>query len=102
MLVRLQPQPLPPPHLAARSWLFDFDIAHPFLLSSRTFCDDFGLQWSLTILPLDAFAKARRRLARGSQRRAWTRVTWAWSVLPLPLGTACSMYSDMYLPLLYS
>src|SRR3954468_19179340 len=74
MLVRLQPQPLPPPHLAVRSWLFDFDIAHPFLLSSRTFCDDFGLQWSSTILLLDALAKTRRRLARGPRRRAWTRV----------------------------
>src|SRR3954469_1134545 len=58
---------LPPPHLAVRSWLFDFDIAHPFLLSSRTLHDDFGLEWSLTILLLDAFAKTRRRLARGPQ-----------------------------------
>src|SRR3954464_955379 len=65
LLVRLQPQPLPPPRLAVRSWLFDFDIAHPFLLSSRTSRDDFGLQWSSTILLLDAFAKTRRRLARG-------------------------------------
>src|SRR3954467_5016405 len=63
-----------PPHLAVRSWLFDFDIAHPFLLSSRTSCDDFGLQWSSAILLLDAFAKTRRRLARGPRRRAWTRV----------------------------
>src|SRR3954466_11483367 len=37
-------------------------------------CDDFGLQWSSTILLLDAFAKTRRRLARGPRRRAWTRV----------------------------
>src|SRR3954467_7418645 len=73
LLVRLQPQPLPPPHPTVRSWLFDFDIAHPFLLSSRTSRDDFGLQWSSTILLLDAFAKTRRRLARGSRRRAWTR-----------------------------
>src|ERR1043165_8467131 len=50
------------------------DIAHPFLLSSRTLCDDFGLQWSSTILLLDVFAKTRRRLARGPRRRAWTRV----------------------------
>src|SRR4051812_8071318 len=64
----------PPPRLAVRSWLFDFDIAHPFLLSSRTSHDDLGLQWSSTILLLDAFAKTRRRLARGSRRRAWTRV----------------------------
>src|SRR4051812_33634478 len=74
LLVRLQPQPLTPPHLTVRSWLFDFDIAHPFLLSSCTLCDDFGLQWSSTILILDAFAKTRRRLARGPRRRAWTRV----------------------------
>src|SRR3954466_10811183 len=74
LLVRLQPQPLSPPHLTVRSWLSDFDIAHPFLLSSRTFCDDFGLQWSSTTLLPDAFAKTRRRLARGSRRRAWTRV----------------------------
>ena len=39
-----------------RSWLFDFDIAHPFLLSSRTLCDDLGLQWSSTTLLLDATA----------------------------------------------
>src|SRR3954466_1002184 len=62
------------PLLTVRRWLFDFDIAHPFLLSSRTLCDDFGLQWSSTILLLDAFAKTRRRLARGPRRRAWTRV----------------------------
>src|SRR3954465_12578151 len=74
LLVRLQPQPPSPPHLAVRSWLFDFDIAHPFLFSSRTSRDDFGLQWSSTILLLDAFAKTRRRLARGPRRRAWTRV----------------------------
>src|SRR3954469_2664728 len=37
-------------------------------------CDDLGLQWSSTILLLDAFAKTRRRLARGPWRRAWTRV----------------------------
>src|SRR3954471_17159220 len=84
-----------------RSWLSDFDIAHPFLLSSRTFRDDFGLQWSSTILLLDAFAKTRRRLARGPRRRAWTRVTWDRCVLLLPLGIDCSLYSDMYLPLLY-
>src|SRR3954465_15669324 len=64
----------PPPPLAVRSWLSDFDIAHPFLLSSRTSRDDFGLQWSSTVLLQDAFAKTRRRLARGSRRRAWTRV----------------------------
>src|SRR3954469_16178128 len=63
LLVRLQPQPLPPPRLVVRSWLFDFDIAHPFLLSSRTSRDDFGIQWSSTILLLDAFAETR--LARG-------------------------------------
>ena len=74
MLVRLQPQPLPPPHLTVRSWLSDCYIAHPFLLSSRTLCDDFGLQWSSIIILLDAFAKTRRRLARGPRRRAWTRV----------------------------
>src|SRR3954470_9381088 len=62
------------PLLTVRSWLFDFDIAHPFLLSSRTSRDDLGLQWSSTILLLDAFVKTRRRLARGSRRRAWTRV----------------------------
>src|SRR3954468_12274292 len=63
LLVRLQPNHYP--LLTVRSWLFDFDIAHPFLLSSRTLCDDFGLQWSSTIFLLDAFAKTRRRLARG-------------------------------------
>src|ERR1043165_8630807 len=72
LLVRLQPQPLP--LLTVRSWLFDFDITHPFLLSSRTLCDDLGLQWSSTILLLGAFAKTRRRLTRGPRRRAWTRV----------------------------
>ena len=72
LLVRLQPQSLP--LLTVRSWLFDFDIAHPFLLSSRTLCDDLGLQWSSTIFLLYAFAKTRRRLARGPRRRAWTRV----------------------------
>src|ERR1041384_3884454 len=65
LLVRLQPQPLPPPHLTVRSYLI-VDIAHPFLLSSRTLCNDFGPQWSSTILLRDAFAKTRRRLARGS------------------------------------
>src|SRR3954471_19550274 len=65
LLVRLQPQPLPPPHLTVRSWLFDLYIAHPFLLSSRTSRDDFGLHWSSTIFFWDAFAKTRRRLARG-------------------------------------
>src|SRR3954463_4247429 len=70
LLVRLQPQPLTPPHLTVRSWLFDFDIAHPFLLSSRTLCDDFGLQWSSTILLLDAFVKTRRRLARGPRAKS--------------------------------
>src|SRR4051812_7837001 len=80
LLVRLQPQPLPPPHLMVRSWLSDFDIAHPFLLSSRTFCDDFGLQWSSTILLLDAFAKTRRRLARGPR---------AESLDPCDVGSVC-------------
>src|SRR4051812_37906990 len=64
----------PPPLLTVISWLFDFDIAHPFLLSSRTSRNDFGLQWSSTILLLDSFAKTRRRLVRGPRRRAWTHV----------------------------
>src|SRR3954467_7414965 len=84
------------PLLNVRSWLFDFDIAHPFLLSSRTFRDDFGLQWSSTILLLDVFANTRRRLARGPRRRAWTRVTWDRCLLLLPLGIDCSLYPDMY------
>src|SRR3954469_14313228 len=79
---------LPPPHLAVRSWLFDFDIAHSFLLSSRTSHDDFGLQWSSTILLLDAFAKTRRRLVRGPRRRAWTRVD---------VGSVCFTFSTRYL-----
>src|SRR3954464_1245228 len=64
LLVRLQPQPPPPSH-REKLVIIDFDIAHPFLLSSRTLCDDLGLQWSSTILLLDAFTKTRRRLARG-------------------------------------
>src|SRR4051812_11020472 len=88
LLVRLQPQPLPPPLLTVRSWLFDFDIAHPFLLSSRTFCDRLGLQWSSTILLVDAFAETRRRLARGPRRRAWTRVD---------VGSVCFTFADRHL-----
>src|SRR3954467_11639641 len=88
LLVRLQPQPLPPPLLTVRSWLFDFDIAHPFVLSSRTSRDDFGLQWSSTILLLDAFAKARRRLARGPRRRAGTRVD---------VGSVCFTFAARHL-----
>src|SRR3954469_13030357 len=88
LLVRLQPQPLPPPHLAVRSWLFDFDIAHPFLLFSRTLCDDFGLQWSLTILPLDAFAKTQRRLARGPR---------AESLDPCDVGSVCFTFAARHL-----
>src|SRR4051812_3699379 len=70
------------------SWLFDFHIAHPFLLSSRTFCDDFGLQWSSTILLLDAFVKTRQRLARGPRRRAWNRVD---------VGLMCFTFADRHL-----
>src|SRR5215203_4742623 len=87
LLVRLQPQPLPPPHLTVRSWLFDFDIAHPFLLSSRTFCDDFGLQWSSTILLLDAFAKTRRRLARGPRAK---------SLDPCDVGSVCFTFATRH------
>src|SRR3954470_6425046 len=83
-LVRLQPQPLPPPHLVVRSWLFDFDIAHLFLLSSRTSHDDFGLQWSSTILLLDAFAKTRRRLARGPR---------AENLDPCDVGLVCFTFA---------
>ena len=63
--MRLQPQPVP---LHTFRWEVSYlivDIAHPFLLSTRTLCDDLGLQWSSTIFLLDAFAKTRRRLARG-------------------------------------
>src|SRR4051812_4718559 len=88
LLVRLQPQPLPPPRLAVRSWLFDFDIAHPFLLSSRTLCDDFGLQWSSTILLLDAFVKTRRRLARGPG---------AESLDPCDVGSVCFTFAARHL-----
>src|ERR1044072_3737321 len=56
------------------------------LHGAKVLCDDFGLQWSSTILLLDAFAKTRRRLARGPRRRAWTRAdTWAWCVLPFAI-----------------
>src|SRR3954464_9495426 len=84
LLVRLQPQPLPPPRFAVRSWLFDFDIAHPFLLSSRTSRDDFGLQWNSTILLLDAFARTRRRLARGP---------WAENLDPCDVGLVCFTFA---------
>src|SRR3954466_7437496 len=76
------------PLLTVRSWLFDFDIAHPFLISSRTFCDDLGLQRSSTILLLDAFVKTRRRLARGPRRRAWTRAY---------VGMVCFTFADRHL-----
>src|SRR3954469_23438887 len=75
---------LPPPHLAVRSWLFDFDIAHPFLLSSRTSRDDFRLQWTSTILLLDAFAKTRRRLARGPR---------AENLDPCDVGLVCFTFA---------
>src|SRR3954467_10572350 len=74
LLVRLQPQPLPPPHLTVRSWLFDFDIAHPL---SSLFSHVTRRLWTsveFDDLLLDPFAKTRRRLARGPRRRAWTRV----------------------------
>src|SRR3954470_7041634 len=40
------------------------------------------------ILLLDAFAKTRRRLARGSRRRAWTRVD---------VGLVCSTFASRHL-----
>src|SRR3954463_1944127 len=102
LLVRLQPQPLPPPHLTVRSWLSDFDIAHPFLLSSRTLCDGFGLQWTSTILLLDAFTKTRRRLARGPRAESLDPCVRGLGVFYFcRLASVCSLYSDMYLPLMY-
>src|SRR4051812_14726052 len=68
--------------------LFDFDIAHPFRLSSRTIRDDFGLPWSSTILLLVAFVKTRLRLVRGPRRRAWT---------PVDMGSVCFTYAIRHL-----
>src|SRR3954467_5697244 len=75
------------PLLTVRTWLFDFDIAHPFLLSSRTSRDDFGLQWSSTVLLLDAFAKTRRRLARGPR---------AESLDPCGVGSVCFTFATRH------
>src|SRR3954467_13549071 len=102
LLVRLQPQPLPPPHLMVRSWLFDFDIAHPL---SSLFSHVLRRLW--TSVDLDDPSSGRLRedsttTSYGSPGgEPGPVLTWARCVLPLPLGTACSLYSDMYLPLLH-
>src|ERR1043165_8521098 len=80
LLVRLQPQPLPPSHREKLVILILIYLTPFFSLLAR-YATDLGLQWSSMIILPDAFAKTRRRLARGPRRRAWTCViTWAWCV----------------------
>src|ERR1041385_4394732 len=63
MLLRLQPQPLPPSYrekLVTRL----VDISHPFFSLLHMLCNDLGFQRSSTTLLLDAFAETQRRLGR--------------------------------------
>ena len=55
LLVRLQPQP-PPPYHREKLVIIDFDIAHPFLLSSRK-----SRQRPLTLVELDDHSSGRLR-----------------------------------------
>src|SRR3954463_9796203 len=73
LLVRLQPQPLPPPHLTVRSRLSDCWYSSPPYFSLVHNHATFGLQKRVVTPFFDAFVESRRRLARGPRRRAWTR-----------------------------
>src|SRR3954462_12167828 len=75
LLVRLQPQPLTPPHLTVRSWLFDFDIAHPL---SSLFSHVLRRLWTSADLDDPSSGRLRNNSTTTSSRfpgrRAWTRV----------------------------